>query len=235
MEWNITYARDPARVPPDDHSWELLAGEINKGRSIRFVMKETSETLELSPLLADRPIVTSPRIPLYLPPREKALLFVGSPLWLRMTPGEEEESWPELPIKRPNDTWFGGSTTKGELCYSIRTRAVLNADDLRGSARSAITPVLIHNQTAQLFQVERLKIPVGHLSLYSDPGGLLWTDQIAVTNSDDSDLAQVRIERGAPAPAGEAALVSPARDQSDDDFWSRMFAPVQWFQDFTKV
>ena len=56
-----------------------------------------------------------------------------------------------------------------------------------------------------------------------------------MTNSGDSQLAQVKIDPGPPRQAGEASLLSPARDQSEEDLWSRVFAPVQWFQEFTKV
>ena len=235
MEWRLTYEWAALEDPSLGHSWEVLEGDFGEGRSARFVMEKTGETLQLAPALADRPIVTSPRIPLHLPPEEKAVLFVGSPLWLRMTPEGSETAWPELPIKRPTDTWFGGSTLDGELCYAVQTQAVLNPEKLGISARSAVTPVVIHNHTADLFQVERLKIPVEHLCLYADPRGGLWTEQIVVTNSGDSQLAQVKIDPGPPRQAGESSLLSPARDQSEEDLWSRVFAPVQWFQEFTKV
>ena len=234
MEWGLTYERVALEDPSLDHSWEVLEGDVGPGQSARFVMEQTGDTLNLTPALADRSIVTSPQIPLHLPPEEKTVLFVGSPLWLRMTPEGAVAAWPEIPIKRPTDTWFGGSTLDGDLCYAVQTQAVLNPEHLILSARRAITPVLIHNHTADLFQVERLKIPVEHLCLYADPKGGLWTEQIVVTNSGDADLAQIKIDPGAPDRAGEASLLSPARYQSEEDLWSRVFAPVQWFQEFTK-
>ncbi len=235
MEWGLTYEWVSLEDPSMDRSWEKLERDVGLRQSARFVMEQTEETLHLTPALADRPIVTSPRIPLHIPPQEKAVLFVGSPLWLRMFPEGSETVWPELPIRRPTDTWFGGSTQEGELCYAVRTKAVLNPERLATSARRALTPVVIHNQAADLFQVQRLKIPVEHLCLYADPAGGLWTEQIVVTNSGDSSLTQVQIDPGPPRPAGDASLLSAARKQSEENLWSRVFAPVQWFQEFTKV
>lgn len=235
MEWGLTYEWGALADPSLDHSWEVLEGDVRPSQSARFVMKQTGDTLNLTPVLADRSIVTSPRIPLHLPPDEKVLLFVGSPLWLRLTPEGAAAPWPELPIKRPNDTWFGGSTLDGEFCYAVQTQAVLNPEHLSLSARRAITPVLIHNQSADLFQVDRLKILVEHLCLYADPKGAMWTEQIVVTNSGDANLAQVQIEHGPPQQAGEAALLSPSREGSEEELWSRVFAPIHWFQEFTRV
>ena len=76
MEWRLTYEWAALEDPSLGHSWEVLGGDFGEGRSARFVMEKTGETLQLAPALADRPIVTSPRIPLHLPPEEKAVLFV---------------------------------------------------------------------------------------------------------------------------------------------------------------
>ena len=179
MEWGLTYERVALEDPSLDHSWEVLEGDVGPGQSARFVMEQTPGTPSTSPPHL-RIVPSLPHLRFHCTCHRKKRRFSlwARPLWLRMTPEGAVAAWPEIPIKRPTDTWVGGSTLDGDLCYAVQTQAVLNPEHLILSARRAITPVLIHNHTADLFQVERLKIPVEHLCLYADPKGGLWTEQI---------------------------------------------------------
>jgi len=192
----------------------------------RFAFTQTSEHLSVLPALADRPVVSSPRIPLLLAPGETVRLFVSSPLWIRIAVNDPSQFLCEIPIHRPSDTWFGASPLDGELCYATRTRAVLEMENVSYLHRRAITPMQIQNHTGTTFALERLKLPVPFLSLFSSDENLLWTEELKIVRREDSEMALVEIEKGSPSAAKGGRLISAPREASLPNLLLRVFSSI---------
>lgn len=224
-EWQLAWGWDPRRS--DSQGWELetdaeLPDEPQNHE--RFVVGETGDLVSVRPALADRPVVSLPRLPVHLLPEREATLYVGSPVWVRVEVGEPTVALHEMPSRRPSDTWFGGSTREGELCYATQTRARLQSESLPVLSRSAVTAVLIRNLAPTPLQLDRLKLPVPLLSLYCGERGRLWTEPVTLTRSEESQMASLDIGDAAPPEAGEAELLSPAREATDSSPWIRAFS-----------
>ncbi|MDX1501767.1 MAG: hypothetical protein R3325_05345 [Thermoanaerobaculia bacterium] len=226
LQLGITRHPDSA----NGNGWERSEGEESPeslDRVERFIVHGTESEVELLPALADRPVVTSPRVALTILPDEEAVLLVGSPLWVRLSAGSPRVALTELPVRRPSDTWFGPSTREGELCYGTTTRAILRSENLPLLAGRAVTPVRIRNLAAEPLPLERLKLPVPRLSLYADERGLLWTDRIVLVRQAAEEVAAVRVEEGAPEEAGEGAVtVSPPRETVAPGALERVFGSL---------
>ena len=225
-EWQLVYSWDETLT--DSPGWEarVEAGElgVEMEQAERHVLQRSGNELSFLPALSDRPVVTSPRMPVYVAPEQEATLFVGSPLWVRVETVAPEHRLTELPIRRPSDTWFGSSTLEGELCYASKTRAVLDVANLPRLSRQAITPVLIRNEATEPLQIDSLKLPVPLLSIYEDSAGQLWTDEVTMIRTDDSAMARVEIRKKKVPRASSATLLTRARETAEEGLLIRAFS-----------
>ncbi|MCK6507223.1 hypothetical protein L6R53_28270 [Myxococcota bacterium] len=145
----------------------------------RFGAEQTSARLQVSPVLAPRPVVCRPDTPFALLPGSAVTAYVGTPLWVRVqAPGGRLLH--EVDLHRPSGTWFGPDTRQGELCYANRTRLKLDAAELQHVPTRAITPVHLSNDGDGPLVVRRINLPVPKLELGVAPGGTLWTDPVRV-------------------------------------------------------
>jgi len=216
QEWRLAFERvdDPelalveAALPCKTE--EVEAAEARLAFE-RFLMRDTTAVLHLSPAAADRSVVVRPSTPFHLLPRQETTIFVSSPLWVKIEVNEEKKMLKEIPILRPSDTWFGPSTREGELCYSGQTQARLIEDEISFRPHRAITPVTISNEARTVLNVEKINLPVTYLSLYGTAGGALWTDSVQVKLAETPLMATVTIQPGPPPQAQEPALTLPPR------------------------
>lgn len=228
-EWHLAFGWQADRSESQD--WQRLddASREDLEHEERFVVGETGDRITLRPALADRPVVSLPTVPLHLLPQREVTLFVGTPVWVAVAAGEPAESLRKLPSRRLSDTWFGGSTRQGELCYANLTRACLNSHNLPILSRSAVTPVLIRNEAPSPLDLERLKLPVPRLSLFCDPQNRLWTEGVILTRTEESDMASLVVRDGAPAEADGAELLTPPHDVTEASSLVRAFSSLLGF------
>lgn len=208
-----------------DPGWEIVSGGDfpEEGWDLtRFVFFATGSSLTLAPALADRPVVTSPRVPLFVLPGEKATLFVSTPLWLQVK--GEGQVLLEVPVRRASDTWFGPSTREGELCYSTKTRAAVSVGNLDLLARRAVTPVQLMNRGLTPLRLERLKLPVPLLSLFGTDDGTLWTETVQMNREESSETATIDVRKGPPGTATGADLLAAPRQQVDENPVMQVFS-----------
>ena len=184
---------------------------FDNANTVRYASGNIGESVSLKPLLADRPLVSRPVTPLYVPAGETAIIFVRSPLWLRIEVGDPLVSLQELPILRPSDTWFGPTTMEGELCYAGRTAARLHLEEIPIGPHHAVTQVTIQNRAGTQLLVERLKLPVPYLALFEASDGLLWTQGVTMTRSRNTEMADFQIEQSPPEHTGAVKLLSEPR------------------------
>ena len=180
-------------------------GEIPEAATVARHVLAGGE-VSLLPATADRPVVARPEHTLRIPPNSTAQLYIGSPLWLQVRAGDYTAL--DQPVLRPSDTWFGPSTTEGELCYASRTAA--RTQRLSGPTTHArlFTELTVRNRGKKPLQVDRVSLPMQSLAIYAGTDGRLWTASVAVTWQDDNTLVAVALDTAAPQGA---ALLAPAR------------------------
>jgi hypothetical protein len=223
-EWQI--ARGSTEGEDDAGGWqvELDVDMPTDAEALeRHVFSRTSGPLRLLPVVADRSVVASPRVPLYVPPAEKTTLYVGSPLWVRVEVDRPPRVLAEIPIRRPSDTWFGSSTREGELCYATRTRATLDVANLPALSSRAITPVSIENRGIEPLLVERLKLPVPYLSVHAAADGQLWTPKVTMVGQEERGMASFDVGHRPPSHV-TAHLLTSARQQPEPGLLIRAFS-----------
>lgn len=224
-EWRLMTVRgDDALDATLDRRMPVDAGEIpSDAEPLRFGFGRAPEAVTILPVLADRPVVVRPEMAFYVPPGESVRMYVSTPLWLRVVVGEAEEAAHELPIHRPSDTWFGPTVMEGELCYASRSHLRLSADEVEFRPHRAVTELLLRNRAQDPLLLDRLKIPVEHLSVYAGNDGRLWTEPVTLVRDSDGDFAAVRIGERAPASVDGARLLTPARERADTNLVVRAF------------
>ncbi len=226
-EWRIGSEWSEDTEEPSKWEVDLEAPRPETGDGLeRFVFRRTAEPLRLRPALADRPVVTSPRMPLFLLPQEKTTLYVGSPLWVRIEVGERARLLKEVPIWRPSDTWFGPSTREGEVCYAARTRAALEVQNLPVLWRRAVTPLSIRNRAEVPLRVDRVKLPVPYLSVFSSDSGLLWTESVVMDRETEGEMASLEVGTSPPSEAGKVKLLTEARQTAEQGLLIRAFSTL---------
>ncbi len=227
-EWRLAYGWSTGSEV-DGPPWQVTtAGRMPESADQleRHVLRQTSGRVHVLPALADRPVVSSPRLPLFVLPDEEVMLYVGSPLWAVIEVDDPPRRLRELPIRRPSDTWFGPSTLEGELCYATSTLAGLRVEGLPLFSRRAVTPVRIRNQAPTPLEVERLKLPVPYLSLFATQNGQLWTQAVTMTRSEDGHMANLSFGDEAPTQAGRAGLIAAPREESQRGVLFRAFGSL---------
>jgi hypothetical protein len=164
-------------VPPEGSTLHRFAGV--RGR------------VRLTPRLADRPIIARPEMPFWIPSGADVTVYVSAPLWAVVSTGEIELM--ELPLFRPSDTWFGPSTIQGELCYAVQTSLRRQLSMMPVRPHRAITAIQIQNHGPDSLRVQRIRLPVHLLGLYSSPDTLL-TRGVILERTGPNDDATVKLE-----------------------------------------
>jgi hypothetical protein len=228
-EWHIGHQRTDD-FDSDDSIWEVhntdQLPETLENNS-RYIFSKMVKRLTVTPRLADRPIISRPRIPFNLTAGEEVTLYVSSPLWLELALGTSPETvLEEVAIQRPSDTWFGPSTLEGELCYASTTHCRINLAELPQRAHRAITPVLIRNQADTTLTVERLNLPAPLLSIYACTDGQLWTPKVTLIRGKDGDMAELKIDSKAPEQSESPELLSKPRNTANNGVLIRAFNAV---------
>lgn len=168
------------------------------------------DALDLMPMQPDRPVVSRPAAPLYVPAGDAVTLYLETPVWLCLRLPEGARELLEVPSVRLSDTWFGPSKLSGELAYASRLVAGIDpAAPLPAHvARSALT---YRNRTRTQLAVERIAVPAPALGVYAGTDGRLWSEALTVEQRAGDELALASVGTGAPVQAGAAHLLGHAR------------------------
>jgi len=197
-EWRVTGA--DAQEGLDDKRTVIAepaeepAGDSDDIDVRRFASRSGNRSIRLGPALPDLPVVVRTRQPFFVPAMEETTLFLSSPLWLQVYLDGREVELVDTPIARPSETWFGPDTLTGELCYALRTSARLHVEHLPRRPHRAISAVRIQNHAPSVLKIEKLKVPVPHLSLFVSTEGHLWTEALTLEREEDSDGTKVRLD-----------------------------------------
>lgn len=210
------HPRDELEAPPliiaEPLQWlpEDGADEV-----VKYKLSSLSTRLELRPALADRAVVSRPRMPFSIVAGARTTVYVGTPLWMELRCGEDAVKLCELPLMRPPQTWFGSSTWEGELCYAGWTHCRTDPEEIPLRPWRAITPLLMLNQGKDGWLLDRVVLPVPQLSLYATPAGHLWTSGLDVSRDTDGHVGDIEVHHGEPSDPGPwTELARPRRSGS---------------------
>ena len=194
----------------------------------RFSLRDNDLDFTISPVLADRPIVSRPEQPFHVPAGGQATLYVGSPLWCRIALGKRSLTLLEFPVHRPSDTWFGPTTMEGELCYASRTFCRLHLSDVTLRPHRAVTCVKLDNRASTPLSLERIKLPAPQLTLFKAPDGQLWTQDITFSRTDvqEQEFAVLKPRRNKPEQVPDAVAIANPREQIDENPVVRTFSAL---------
>ncbi|MBD3671637.1 MAG: hypothetical protein HUJ29_12780 [Gammaproteobacteria bacterium] len=192
----------------------------------RYSFLSHASDLYIQPMLADRPVISKPDIPLYLPAGESVTFYVSSPLWVNILLGDTMKPILDRPIYRMSDTWFGPPTRRGGLGYATRTMAMTSLDSFPYSPFHAITPVMIHNRAKNNLYIEQINLPAPYLTLYQARNGTFWTQTMVLEREeeDSQELALLKLGKGAPLEEGVTTVVSKSRRPADKNVVIRAFS-----------
>jgi hypothetical protein len=207
----------------DDEPWRLDAEEDGMVGA-RYSFQKTASKIKVSPQLADRAVVVRPEASLYISQGETVSLYISTPLWFRIDAGDPSRKLMELPLIRPSDTWFGPNTMEGETCYNTRTKARLTLADVPLRSHRAVTPIQIRNRAEDALLLERLRLPVQHLSLFRDEAGFLWTERVMLEREKGNEHVSVNVGEGAPKDVAGAKRVTRPREEVKSSLILRPFA-----------
>ena len=212
-------------LPEDDMASVLEAADDDLHVS-RHSFRRTEAQVTLQPALADRPVVSRPEHPLFVPPDESVTLYLSTAVWIRIELGDSERLLQEVPSYRMSDTWFGASTVDGEFCYATRTAGRLQLEKLPRRLLRAVTPLRIKNSAEDALALERVQLPVEHLALYATPTNMLWTQAVTMTHAEGREGAGVQIRSGPPSDAGGAELLQAPRKTDKKGLFTSTFSAV---------
>jgi len=184
---------------------------IEEAKFGRYLQQNTSDTVQILPLLADRSVVARPDTPLTLLAGEKSRLYVSTPVWFSAKLLPKGESLLDLAFWRPSDSWFGPSTRVGQICYAKYTAARVQLNNIEQRPHRAITPITVVNNHDKSLTIERINVPVTLLHLYADEANQLWTTGISVHRDRQSDNVELHLDKGAPVEALSPSLINGPR------------------------
>lgn len=211
-EWRLAASHGEETDEPTQATISVREGGLETDRHERILMARSDVRVHLKPALADRPVVIKPWQSVILPAGEETVMYMSTPVGLRLELGEPPVLLREVAMLRLSDTWFGPSTREGELCYSGKTHARHSLEEVPRRVHRALTPVHIHNRAGSPLPLDKLSLPVPLLSLYGDAEGYLWTQGVSLVRTSDTDMAALKIDAKPPAAAGKAPLVSGPRE-----------------------
>jgi len=199
--------------PPEDLAWTRWALEGNK------------TTVELNPLLPDRPVVVKPETSFWLTKNAKARIFVRVPLWIQINlAGRKAKALTEIPTVILSNTWFG-NFFEGELCYWVSSGARRQIEvDPQRSYLVICTIQLINNSDEDLL-VEKICLRVMNLSLF-DIADQLWSDEIRISYEGKEEGSKIKASGKPPSEAKSAKLISLPREPIKHGLTAKTFASI---------
>lgn len=187
---------------------------------------QTSNVIHLKPALADRPLLSQLDRPVYIPVGKTMLVYISSPIWIRIDAGEPPIGLDQFPTESLADTWFGKNTLEGELCYANPIQGSPRLEDLPYESTQVITPVSIENRSKETLLLQELKIPLPYLAIYSDPYNRLWTDQLNIYQEGPQSI-ETLVVHSPPMPLKDIQFITPPRFTLKPGL-KNLFSPFIW-------
>ena len=127
-----------------------------------------SNSLIIAPALPAKPLVFK-GAGLNVLPNQRITFFVKIPLAFQIyfSKIQPENLLKEIIYKRLSDTWFG-EPDSGEPAFSLGSEYYLDLNDIEITDFEAICPVVVHNTSSVILNVQRLIIREENVALYKN-------------------------------------------------------------------
>ena len=187
----------------------------------RFVVGTKIDSLQLLPITPDRPVVVRPVLPLTLPPEQNAEFSVGIPLWIQILvhSNSKKLELAEVPSVIRSNIWFG-DTLSGELCYSLKTRARREFEDIEDQPFRMTCPVKIFNRSEENLRVERFCIRVEHLKILVQ-NNQLWTNEVSIDFQGENEVSKIDYGRKSSRHGSKCELLNKPRNPIRESLWAK--------------
>jgi hypothetical protein len=189
---------------------------------------ESSDAMiSIRPGLPDRPVVVSPELPFFLPPRETARIYVRIPLVVMISArdvGGIVTHLGEFPTEVLSDTWWGGFT-EGTLAYWLETsaRRAMSKDLFDPSL--AVCPLVLINESDEALPIDQFAVRVAYLTLFGR-GPAVWTDEVHVRYRGQQEESEISYSGKIPEVAGDVEKIGSYREHPPRGLRSKMFGRI---------
>lgn len=176
----------------------------------RWVLEEKIEQIQLRPRLPDRPFIVRPEMPMCLMPKQSVQFFVSLPVWVAVSYGVKYQQVFEVPTDILSNSWFG-PFTEGELCYAVKTSAMLSHEDLLPRANRVVFPLEVRNASREKLNFERLCLRPQFLNIYQGDTRM-WTSKARVSYRGEEVWSRIVYSSLAPDFDNANQLLGKARE-----------------------
>ena len=208
-----------------DREWHITSYREGEQPFKTFAAQASNEIV-LKPTLPNRALLTKLDRPFYIPMGETLLIYISSPVWIRIEAGKPPILLDEIGTETLADTWFGRNTLEGELCYAGASYCSPRLDELPRHTTRVTSPIRIANRSKGTLVLNELKIPLTDLSIYTDSQNHLWTEQLNIYQEDQYSHETIVI-KGPPKGLKNLKLISPARSGLKSGL-KDLFSPFIW-------
>ena len=203
---------------------------------VHWVISDEPKSVEISPLLPDRPLIAKIESPFSLAAGTEKLIFIRIPLWIAVnSTGKEEIKLLEAPLQILSNTWFGNFES-GELCYWASVRAEQpqagkpqaeqpQAEQQAQQTLKALCSVRLSNMANESLPVEKMYLPVPNLTLFN-ADGRLWTDEVAVSCRGADEAGQVKFTGKPPENLIHVSIAAAPRQTSAKNIFLKSFSSI---------
>ena len=192
-----------------NHQWHVTTHREGEEPFKSFAAQAANE-ITLKPSMPNRSLLSKLDRPFYIPTGETLMLYISSPIWIRIEAGTPPVLLDEIATEALADTWYGKNTLDGELCYAGQIHCSTDLEDLPRDSTRVISPVSIVNRSKETLLLEELKVPLPYLSIYIDNQNHLWTEQLNVIQEDQNEMTTTSA-KGSPKPIEEIQVTHPPR------------------------
>lgn len=170
-EWHVAYFREQMMPFPEEGAWNSLTRDLSW---IRWEASYDDNQCMIRPALPTLPVISRPTLPVTLSPGSKARFFMGVPAYVEVYArcNQEYLVMASYPMVAYSYTWMGvsigdqESTTEGEICMALETKARRSFDEEVFQAGSIICSVEISNHGSKQLPFSRLRLDTDHLSIH---------------------------------------------------------------------
>ncbi len=193
---------------------------------MRWPLNAGYETVTLTPVFPDRPVVVETETPICLTPGSETRIYARCPLWARLDLiGKKQLPIRELQTVVLSNTWFG-AFTDGTLGYWVSSHARTQIKSDPSRPWMAICPVHIRNRSDVELKIERICLRVERLSLFA-MDGQLWADETRVAYRGPDNVSRIENTGKRPAEATGSRLATPPRVSAKESFTARTFTSLK--------
>lgn len=180
----------------------------------RFAIKEEPTSIELSPVMPDRPLVVKPEASFYLTGGTKRTIYIRIPVWIRISiVAKPKTKLIEIPTVILSNTWFG-DLADGELCYWLSSGARSKIESDLSRPYMAICPITVQNESDDNLLVEKFVVRTENSTLFSH-NSQIYTDEIFISFKGKDEISLITF-KGKPYKelSGATKIADPRKKQS---------------------